>query len=272
MKITASNVNKLRKTTGAGMMDCKNALVEAQGDFDKAVENLRKKGQKIAANRAERESSEGVVIAKVNSEKTIGVIVSLNCETDFVAKNEKFIHLANEIAALALEYDDVNKLLEADFRGMSVSEKLIEQTGVIGEKIEIGNFKILKAPFVGFYIHAGNKISTLVGLSNKFEKSEEVAKNIAMQAAAMNPIALNENEVDATIIEKEIEIAKEQLRQEGKPEEMLDNIAKGKIKRFFKDNTLVNQAYIKDNKISVADYIKSNGEIQITGFERVSLV
>ena len=222
MKITASDVNKLRKTTGAGMMDCKNALVEAQGDFDKAVENLRKKGQKIAANRAERESSEGVVIAKVNSEKTIGVIVSLNCETDFVAKNEKYIHLANEI--------------------------------------------------VGFYIHAGNKISTLVGLSNKFEKSEEVAKNIAMQAAAMNPIALNENEVDATIIEKEIEIAKEQLRQEGKPEEMLDNIAKGKIKRFFKDNTLVNQAYIKDNKISVSDYVESVGEIEITGFERVSLV
>ena len=273
MKITASDVNKLRKTTGAGMMDCKNALLEAQGDFDKAVENLRKKGQKIAANRAERESSEGVVIAKVNSEKTIGVIVSLNCETDFVAKNEKYIHLANEIATLALEYDNVNKLLEAEFRGeMSLSEKLIEQTGVIGEKIEIGNFKILKAPFVGFYIHAGNKISTLVGLSNKFEKSDEVAKNIAMQVAAMNPIALNENEVDATIIEKEIEIAKEQLRQEGKPEEMLDNIAKGKIKRFFKDNTLVNQAYIKDNKISVSDYVKSVGEIEITGFERVSLV
>ena len=272
MKITASDVNKLRKTTGAGIMDCKNALLEAQGDFDKAVENLRKKGQKIAANRAERESSEGVVIAKVNSEKTIGVIISLNCETDFVAKNEKYIHLANEIANLALKYDGLNELLEAEFSGMSLSEKLIEQTGVIGEKIEIANFKILKAPYIGSYIHAGNKISSLVGLSSKFEQAEEVAKNIAMQVAAMNPIALNENEVDATIIEKEIEIAKEQLRQEGKPEGMLDNIAKGKIKRFFKDNTLVNQVYIKDNKISISDYIKSVGKINITGFERVSLV
>ncbi|MFL2601025.1 MAG: translation elongation factor Ts [Flavobacteriaceae bacterium] len=253
-------------------MDCKNALVEAQGDFDKAVENLRKKGQKIAANRAERESSEGVVIAKVNSEKTIGVIISLNCETDFVAKNEKYIHLANEIANLALKYDGLNELLEAEFSGMSLSEKLIEQTGVIGEKIEIANFKILKAPYIGSYIHAGNKISSLVGLSSKYEQAEEVAKNIAMQVAAMNPIALNENEVDATIIEKEIEIAKEQLRQEGKPEGMLDNIAKGKIKRFFKDNTLVNQVYIKDNKISISDYIKSVGKINITGFERVSLV
>ena len=272
MKITASDVNKLRKTTGAGIMDCKNALVEAQGDFEKAVENLRKKGQKIAANRAERESSEGVVIAKVNSEKTIGVIVSLNCETDFVAKNEKYIHLANDIATLALKYDDLNKLLEAEFSGMRLSEKLIEQTGVIGEKIEIANFKILKAPFVGSYVHAGNKISTLAGLSSKFEQAEEVAKNVAMQVAAMNPIALNEDEVDATIIEKEIEIAKEQLRQEGKPEGMLDNIAKGKIKRFFKDNTLVNQVYIKDNKISVGDYVKSVNKINITGFERVSLV
>ena len=272
MKITASDVNKLRKTTGAGMMDCKNALVEAQGDFDKAVENLRKKGQKIAANRAERESSEGVVIAKVNSEKTIGVVISLNCETDFVAKNENYIQLANEIATLALKYNNINNLLEAEYSGMRLSEKLIEQTGVIGEKIEIGNFKILKAPFVGSYIHTGNKISTLVGFSSKFEQSEEVAKNIAMQVAAMNPIALNENEVDATIIEKEIEIAKEQLRQEGKPEGMLDNIAKGKIRRFFKENTLVNQAYIKDNKISVNDYVKSVGKIEITGFARISLV
>ena len=264
------NIKKLRSLTGAGFKDCSSALEESSGKIDKAIEILRIKGISKASKKMSRNANEGLIAISGDNDRYS--IIELNCETDFVAKNERYIHLANEIAALALEYDDVNKLLEADFRGMSVSEKLIEQTGVIGEKIEIGNFKILKAPFVGFYIHAGNKISTLVGLSNKFEKSEEVAKNIAMQAAAMNPIALNENEVDATIIEKEIEIAKEQLRQEGKPEEMLDNIAKGKIKRFFKDNTLVNQAYIKDNKISVSDYVKSVGEIEITGFERVSLV
>ena len=233
MKITASEVNKLRQATGAGMMDCKKALVEAEGDFDKAVENLRKKGQKVAANRADRDSSEGAVLAKVNADQTAGVIVSVNCETDFVAKNDTYLNLANALTDLALNYDSKEAFLAADFEGMTVAEKLTEQTGVIGEKIEIGGFKTLKAPFVGSYIHAGNKIATLVGLSATIDNGEEVAKNVAMQVAAMNPIALNEEGVDASIIEKEIEIAKEQLRQEGKPEAMLDNIVKGKIKRFL---------------------------------------
>ena len=248
MKITASEVNKLRQATGAGMMDCKKALVEAEGDFDKAVENLRKKGQKVAANRADRDSSEGAVLAKVNADQTAGVIVSVNCETDFVAKNDTYLNLANALTDLALNYDSKEAFLAADFEGMTVAEKLTEQTGVIGEKIEIGGFKTLKAPFVGSYIHAGNKIATLVGLSATIDNGEEVAKNVAMQVAAMNPIALNEEGVDASIIEKEIEIAKEQLRQEGKPEAMLDNIVKGKIKRFYKDNTLVDQDYIKEIK------------------------
>ena len=272
MKITASEVNKLRQATGAGMMDCKKALIEAEGDFDKAVENLRKKGQKVAANRADRDSSEGAVIAKVNSNNTFGVIISLNCETDFVAKNESYISLANELANLALNYKTLENFLEAEFKSMTVSEKLTEQTGVIGEKIEIGGFKILNAPFVGSYIHAGNKIATLVGLSTNIHNASDVAKNVAMQAAAMNPIALSEEEVDSSIVEKEIEIAKEQIRQEGKPESMLDNIAKGKLKRFFKDNTLINQSYIKDNKISVKDYVKSNGDVEVTGFARLALV
>ena len=261
MKITASEVNKLRQATGAGMMDCKKALVEAEGDFDKAIENLRKKGQKVAANRADRDSSEGAVIAKVNSINTIGVIISLNCETDFVAKNETYISLANELAELALNFETLESFLDAEFNGMTVSEKLTEQTGVIGEKIEIGGFKTLNAPFVGSYIHAGNKIATLVALSSNNDNAADVAKNVAMQ-----------EEVDASIVEKEIEIAKEQLRQEGKPEAMLDNIAKGKLKRFFKDNTLINQTFIKDNKISVKDYVKSNGDIEVTGFERLALV
>lgn len=271
-KITAAEVNKLRKTTGAGMMDCKNALVEADGDFDKAIEILRKKGQKVAAKRADRESSEGAAIAKVNAANTSGVVISLNCETDFVAKNDSFVALANEMADLALNYDSKDAFLSADFNGISVQEKLTEQTGVIGEKIEIGGFEKLSAPFVGSYIHAGNKIATLVGLSAAVDGSAVAAKDVAMQAAAMNPVALNEEGVDQSVIDKEIEIAKDQLRQEGKPEAMLDNIAKGKLKRFFKDNTLVNQAFIKDSKQSVAQYVQSvDSGLEVTDFKRVAL-
>ncbi|MDC6350203.1 translation elongation factor Ts [Zeaxanthinibacter sp. PT1] len=272
VKVTASEVNKLRKTTGAGMMDCKNALVEAEGDFDKAIEILRKKGQKVAAKRADRESSEGAAIAKVNGENTKGIIISLNCETDFVAKNDSFVTLANDLADLALSYDNKEAFLEADFNGMTVQDKLTEQTGVIGEKIEIGSFRTLEAPFVGSYIHAGNKIATLVGLSADVDGAADAAKDVAMQAAAMNPVALDQDGVDQETIAKEIEIAKDQLRQEGKPEEMLDKIAQGKLGRFFKDNTLVNQDFIKDNKMSVAQYVKSvNADLKVTGFERVAL-
>ncbi|PWL39341.1 elongation factor Ts [Flagellimonas aquimarina] len=271
-KITAAEVNKLRKTTGAGMMDCKNALVEADGDFEKAIEILRKKGQKVAAKRADRDSSEGAAIAKVNEDNTSGVIISLNCETDFVAKNETFVKLANDLADLALGQDSKDAFLNASFNGMSVAEKLTEQTGVIGEKIEIGSFEKLEASFVGSYIHAGNRIATLVGLSAAVDGSAEAAKDVAMQAAAMNPVALNEEGVDQSVIDKEIEIAKDQLRQEGKPEAMLDNIAKGKLKRFFKDNTLVNQDFIKDSKQSVAQYVKSvDASLEVTGFSRVAL-
>ena len=271
--ITAADVNKLRKSTGAGIMDCKKALVEAKGDFELAIENLRKKGQKVAAKRADRESSEGAVIAKVNSDSNSGVIISLNCETDFVAKNESFISLANKIAELALSSNSKEELLGTKIELMSVQEKLIEQTGVIGEKLEIGSFEKINSNFVGSYIHAGNKIATIVGLSNNFDESFEVAKNVCMQAAAMNPVALDEDGVSKEIIEKEIEIAKEQLRAEGKPEAMLENIAKGKLKKFFKDNTLINQAFIKDNKMSVNEYIKSvNSDCSITDFKRVSLV
>ncbi|MAN59761.1 MAG: elongation factor Ts [Flavobacteriaceae bacterium] len=271
-KITAAEVNKLRKTTGAGMMDCKKALVEADGDFDKAIEILRKQGQKIAAKRADRESSEGAVIAKVNDAADKGVIVSLNCETDFVAKNDDFVQLAHELAELALNTNSKDEFLAADYKGMSVQEKLTEQTGVIGEKIEIGAFETLSAAFVGSYIHAGNKIAVLTGLSKNADGAEEVAKDVAMQAAAMNPVALNEEGVDQSTIDSEIDIAKDQLRQEGKPEDMLDNIAKGKMKRFFKDNTLVNQDFIKDNKQSVAQYVQTLGkDVEVVGFKRVAL-
>jgi elongation factor Ts len=271
-KITATEVNNLRKSTGAGMMDCKNALVEAEGDFDKAIEILRKKGQKVAAKRADRDSSEGAVIAYVNDANNEGVIISLNCETDFVAKNDAFVALATQFASTAVNYNSKEDFLNADFGGITVSEKLIEQTGVIGEKLEIGSFEKVSGEFVGSYIHAGNKIATLTVLSANVEGADAVAKDVAMQAAAMNPIALNEEGVDASVIEKEIEIAKDQLRQEGKPEAMLDNIAKGKIKRFFKDNTLVNQDFIKDSNLSVAQYVKTIGDVTVTDFKRVALV
>ncbi len=269
--ITAADVNKLRTITGAGMMDCKKALVEAEGNFDLAIENLRKKGQKVAANRSDRESTEGAAIAAVNADKTAGVVLTLNCETDFVGKNEGFVKLATDFANQALNYDTKEAFLASDFNGITVAEKLIEQTGVIGEKIEIGSFEKLSGAFVGSYVHSG-KIAVLVALSANVAGAEEAAKNVAMQAAAMNPIALDEAGVDADTIAKEIEIAKDLLRQEGKPEAMIENIAKGKLGRFFKDNTLVNQDYIKDGSMSVTAYVRSvDANLSVTGFKRVAL-
>jgi elongation factor Ts len=270
--ITAADVNKLRTITGAGMMDCKKALVESDGDFDLAIENLRKKGQKVAANRSDRESTEGAAIAVVSADKKSGVVITLNCETDFVGMNENFVKMATEMAHLALNFDSKEAFLAADFNGISVAEKLIEQTGVIGEKLEVRTFEKLEGAFVGSYIHSGNKIATIVALSENVSGAEEAARNIAMQAAAMNPIALDEAGVDADTIAKEIEIAKDLLRQEGKPEAMIENIAKGKLGRFFKDNTLVNQDYIKDSSMSVANYIKSvDAGLTVTGFKRAAL-
>ena len=272
VKITAADVNNLRKITGAGMMDCKKALEEAKGDTQKAIEVLRLQGQKVAAKRADRASSEGVVIAKVNSDNTKGVIVSLNCETDFVAINEDFIALANKFADLALNFDNKEDFLAAKFDDITVADKLMEQTGVIGEKIEIGGFEVLEAAFVGEYIHAGNKIASLTGLSKKVDGVEEVAKDVSMQVAAMNPIALDETQVDPAIIEKEKEIEKENLIKEGKPEHLLDNILKGMMQRFYRDNTLVHQNFIKDNKQSVAKYVQSlDKDLTVTGFKRVSV-
>jgi elongation factor Ts len=268
--ITAADVNKLRTMTGAGMMDCKKALVESDGDFDLAIENLRKKGQKVAANRSDRESTEGAAIAVVNADKTAGVVITLNCETDFVGMNESFVKMATDMAQSALNFKTKEEFLASDFNGITVADKLIEQTGVIGEKLEIRTFERLEGAFVGSYIHSGNKIATLTALSAVVEGADEAARNISMQAAAMNPIALDEAGVDAEVIAKEIEIAKDLLRQEGKAEAMIDNIAKGKLGRFFKDNTLVNQDYIKDSSMSVAAYAKSVG-VTVTGFKRAAL-
>jgi elongation factor Ts len=268
----AADVAKLRNQTGAGMMDCKKALVEAEGDFEKAVDILRKKGQKVAANRADRESTEGAVIARVNEDNTLGAVISLNCETDFVAKNEAFIELAYELAEMAITAATKEELLATDFHGLTVADKLIEQTGVIGEKIEIGAFERIEGPFLGAYIHAGNKIAAITALSAKVDGGDEAAKAVSMQVAAMNPIALDETRVSQETIDKELEIERHKLTEEGKPANIIDNILKGKMQRFYKDNTLVHQDFIKDGSVSVADYVKSvNGDLKVTGFVRVSL-
>jgi len=321
VKVTAAEVNNLRKKTGAGMMDCKKALVEAEGDFDKAIEILRKKGQKIAEKRADRDSSEGAVIAKVNDARTKGVIVSLNCETDFVSKNDTYVAMARQMAEVALNTSSLEEFLAAEFEaGMTVQAKLTEQTGVIGEKIEIGGYKTLEAPFVGSYIH-GNKIGALVGLSSGIDGAEELAKQIAMQVASMGATTLSykdfdpayvasETEARIAVIEKEnIELGrlgktlknvpsyisraqltdaviaqaeeaiKAELKAEGKPEQIWDKILPGKLERFISDNTtldqeqcLLDQNFIMDEKKSVAEYVASKGDVNVVGFERVSLV
>lgn len=268
----AADVAKLRNTTGAGMMDCKKALVEANGDFDQAIDILRKKGQKVAANRADRDSAEGAVIAKVNSSNTHGVIIALNCETDFVAKNDDFVNLANELAEMAVGKTKEEFLATEYKGGTTVAEKLIEQTGVIGEKIEIGSFETIEGPYLGAYIHAGNKIAAITSLSENVSGAEEVAKSVSMQVAAMNPIALDETKVSQDTIDKELEIEKEILIKEGKPANIIDNILKGKMQKFYKDNTLVHQAFIKDGNVTVANYVKSvNEDLKVIGFVRVAL-
>lgn len=267
--ITASDVNKLRKHTGAGMMDCKKALVEAEGDFDTAVDILRKKGQKVAAKRADREATEGVALAITNDNNSTGVIVTLNCETDFVAKNDSFVELAQQFADLALEKQPATRdeLLALDFNGMTVAEKLVEQTGVIGEKLEISAYEKVEAPYVAAYIHSNKKLASLVGLSSE---AADAGKDVAMQVAAMNPLGLTSDEISQEVIDRELEVARDLARQEGKPEEMLDKIAQGRLNKFFKENTLLDQSFIKDGKKSVKQYVKEAGT-EVTSFKRVGL-
>lgn len=269
--ITAADVNNLRKITGAGMMDCKKALAEADGDVEKAIDILRKKGQKIAANRADRTTSEGCALAATNSDNTFGAIVALACETDFVAKNDGFIALNKAILDLALQHKpaDIEALKALPFEGITVGEKLIEQTGVIGEKIDLAAYTTLEGAFVTFYIHSNKKIATLVALS---DEAAEAGRDVAMQVAAMNPIALDKDSVAADVIERELEIGRELARQEGKPENMIDKIAQGRLGKFFKENTLVEQEFIKEPKMSVAQYLESVKKgLRAVGFRRVAL-
>ena len=319
VKVSAADVKNLREATGAGMMDCKKALVEAGGDFDKAIDVLRKQGQKIAAKRADRESTEGVAVTKINDNKTVGVAIVLACETDFVGKNEAFVALAGQFADIALQYADKESFLAADFGGMTVADKLVEQTGVIGEKLDITAFEKVEAAYVGAYTHIG-KIAALVGLSAVVKNAEELAKDVAMQIASMGATTLSykdfdpafvaaETEARIAVIEKDNielarlgktlknvpkyismsqlsdavlaeaeEIAKAELKAEGKPEQIWDRILPGKMERFIADNTtldmeqcLLDQSFIKDDKKNVAQYVKTYGDVAIASFKRVTL-
>ncbi|MEN0005131.1 MAG: translation elongation factor Ts [Bacteroidota bacterium] len=276
VKISAADVKRLRDMTGAGMMDCKKALTEAEGDFDKAIELLRKKGQKLSAKRADREATEGVVLAVVSDDHKRGVVIKLSSETDFVAKNENFVALAKEFATIALTNfpSDLASLLALPYNdALSVGEKVTEQLGVIGEKIELASYERLEAEQVAPYVHMGNKAGVLVGLNKDNESLFEVGRDVAMQVAAMKPLALDKDGVDASIIQKEIEIGKEQARQEGKPEAMLEKIAMGKLNKFYKENTLLHQQYVKGtNKESVSGYLKTfDKELTVTDFKHVTL-
>ncbi|MGC6470561.1 MAG: translation elongation factor Ts [Flavobacteriales bacterium] len=269
-KITAADVNALRKQTGAGMMDCKKALVEAEGDMSKAVDILRKKGQKVAANRADRDATEGVVLSATDGQ--FGALIALNCETDFVAKNESFISLAQSFidTAMANKPADLDGLLSCQLEGMTIQEKITEQTGVIGEKLELSAYQTVQSSQVSSYIHSGNRLATLVGLTKSVE--DQVGKDVAMQVAAMNPVAVDKDSVSQEIIEKELEVAKDLARQEGKPEEMLDKIATGRLNKFFKENTLLNQEFIKESKTTVSQYLsKYDKDLSVSEFKRVGL-
>lgn len=272
-QITAAEVSKLRKATGAGMMDCKKALEETNGNFDKAIEMIRKKGQLIANKRADREAREGVVLANVSDDEKRGVMIVLNCETDFVAKNESFIDFAQSILDKAIINNPANldELKNIDFDGRTIHAAVVEQIGIIGEKIELSNFGRIEAPQVTAYIHPGNKLASMVGL-NMDKIDTRIGKDIAMQIAAMSPVAVDKEDVPQEVIDKEIEIGKEQARREGKPENLLEKIAAGKLGKFYKESTLLNQEFIKDNKKTIRQYLQeTNKDLTVTGFKRYSL-
>lgn len=275
MAITAQDVNKLRQMTGAGMMDCKKALTESGGDFDKAIEILRKKGQKVSASRSDRETKEGAVFVRTNDANTKAVLIAFTCETDFVAKNDEFVALGNKIADLAFantpaSIDDLKAIKDGD---LTLNERIVELVGKIGEKLDISAYEVVEAEAVVSYIHAGSKLGVLVSLKGvNGADVTDAGRDVGMQIAAMNPIAVDQNGVDKSVVEKEIEIGKELARQEGKPEEMVEKIALGKLNKFFKENTLLSQAFVKDNSKTVAQYLDSVQKgLTVTEFKRIAI-
>lgn len=274
MKITAQQVNELRKATGAGMMDCKKALVETDGDKEKAIDYLRKKGQKVAAKRADRDASEGVVLAKVSDDNKFAAALMINCETDFVAKNQDFIDYAKSIIDLAVanRVKTADELKALKLGDRSVEESVIDKTGVIGEKIELSHYEVVEAENVYAYIHPGNRIASIAGINKAGEEFAEAGHNVVMQIAAMAPVAVDKDSVAEDVIQRELEIGKEQARQEGKPEAMIERIATGKLNKFFKENTLLNQAFIKDSKKNIQQYLQGfDKDLTVTDFKRLAL-
>jgi elongation factor Ts len=273
--ISAQDVNKLRQMTGAGMMDCKKALTEADGDFEKAIEILRKKGQKVSASRSDRDAKEGSVFIKVSDDRKEAVLIALNCETDFVAKNDEFQSLGKLIAdtAYANKPADKDALLNLKAGSLSLNEKIVELVGKIGEKVEVSEYIHMKGETVVPYVHAGSKLGVLVSLKGINGKDvTEAGKDVGMQIAAMNPVAVDEKSVDRTLIEKELEIAKAQIIAEGKPENMVEKIAQGKLNKFFKESTLLHQAFVKDNSKTVAQYLDSVSKgLTVAEFKRVTI-
>ena len=271
--INAADVAKLRRVTLAGMMDCKKALEEAEGNFDKAIEIIRKKGQAVANKRADKEATEGVVLSKASSNGKLGVMIVLNSETDFVAKNADFIALVNKIidTALAKNPADLDGLKALQLEGGKIGDKVVEYVGIIGEKLELSYYEKIEAEHVQAYIHPGNRLATLVGFT-KAGIDPQVYKDIAMQVAAMSPVAVDKDSVPQSVIAQEIEIGKEQARRDGKPAEMLEKIAQGKLTKFFKESTLLNQDFVKDNKMTIKQYLQSvNKELTVTDFKRFTL-
>jgi elongation factor Ts len=271
--ISSADVARLRKVTMAGMMDCKKALEESNGDFDKAIEIIRKKGQAVANKRADRDATEGVVLSKVNANGKTGAMIVLNSETDFVAKNSEFITLATKILDLALAKtpSNLDELKALPMENTKVGDKVTEFVGIIGEKMELAYYEKIEAAHVQAYIHPGNRLATLVGFS-KAGLDIQVYKDIAMQVAAMNPVAIDKGDVPEKVIAQEIEIGKEQARRDGKPEEMLEKIAQGKLTKFYKESTLLNQEYVKDNKMTIRQYLQSvDKQLTVTAFKRYSL-
>ncbi|MRX48565.1 translation elongation factor Ts [Pedobacter puniceum] len=274
VQISAADVNKLRQQTGAGMMDCKKALTESNGDFEAAVDYLRKKGAKVAASRQDRDSNEGVVIAKTTADGKKGVVVEVNCETDFVAKNADFIAFADAIAAKAIETNpaSLEDLLAQELNGTKISDLILDQTGKIGEKIGVSKYEVIEAEKVVAYIHGNYRLGVLVGLNQDAAGVDEAGKDVAMQIAAMSPVGVDKDDVDARVIERELEIAKEQIRAEGKPEEMVEKIAAGKLNKFYKEQTLLNQEFVKDSSKDIRTFLNgvSNG-LTVKSFKRIVL-
>ncbi|MBL4678701.1 MAG: elongation factor Ts [Mucilaginibacter sp.] len=278
VQISASDVNKLRQQTGAGMMDCKKALTETNGDFEAAIDYLRKKGAKVAASRQDRESNEGVVIARTSEDGKRGVIIELNCETDFVAKNAEFVAFGNEIANAAVQanpktLEELNALeIDVENSRVKIGDATVDKTGKIGEKIGVSKYEVLEGEKVVAYIHGNYRLAVLVALNKDANGVDEAGKDVAMQIAAMSPVAVDKDGVDSTTIERELAIAKDQIRAEGKPEEMVEKIAAGKLNKFYKDSTLLNQEFVKDSSKNVSQFLDTVEKgLTVTAFKRVAL-